>query len=125
MGEAASRGTYDERVKQAQVHDAVDKAEVLIALHAEHDVVHVQFMPRDEKPDQESLAMIVASFIQANWLGICAQAREVYFRHVDESHGLTPGQVSLPQPRHILDAQGNLARDTEDVPKIILPGDGQ
>lgn len=122
MGEAANRGTYEERVQQAQIHDAVDKAEILIALHAENDVVHASFMPRDAEPDQDSLAMVTAAYINANWKQIAGEAMALYLKRQDEIHGLTPGQVSLPQPRHILDAQGNLARDTEDVPKIILPG---
>lgn len=117
MGEANARGTLDERIEEAKIK-AFDEAEVIIILSTKDGKLNVKMLPRDDEPDQDSPAVIFASFIDHNCKQLAHQAGSLHTAYKD---ALNPQLVTDASPRRsILNAQGNIARATDDV-NLILP----
>jgi hypothetical protein len=94
MGEAANRGTFDERREEA----VLEAAEVHICVSYEGNKLTVQMFPRDEEPNQDSPAMILAGFINANLKELAEMAMEA--KRLSE----TAVPVAAPAPGIVTDA---------------------
>lgn len=66
MGEANARGDFEDRKAEAEKRDAGEDCEVLMFFKHAEGKLNIQALPRDEVPDQDSPAVIVASFIMEN-----------------------------------------------------------
>jgi hypothetical protein len=65
MGEARARGTHEQHREDALLK-AIDDAEVLVFLSAKDGGINLQILPRDEEPNADSLAVIIASWLNSN-----------------------------------------------------------
>lgn len=119
MGEANQRGTPEERREQA-MERMLDSAEVLIALSADEQGVSMQVLPRDEQPDQDSPAVILAGFINAN-LGNLMQTAFAAKEQHEQNQGAgqqNPQFIKTPGVRSITTPEGGLAKAG---PKLLGP----
>ncbi len=78
MSESKSRSTRAERIQRAQAKNAAEDAEVVIFLKTDNEQLNIQILPRDAEPDQESPAIILASFLNANMPALVQASREAY-----------------------------------------------
>lgn len=123
MGQANSRGTFEERREQALERE-MDEAECIVFLKSDNGKLKISFLPRDAEPTTESPAMIFAAYLGNNFTQLAGEAMALSISHAAVQMGEAPaaGQVMVATPtRSVLDAQGNIARANEE-PKIILPG---
>ena len=123
MGQANSRGTFEERREQALERE-MDEAECIVFLKSDNGKLKISFLPRDAEPNTESPAMIFAAYLGNNFTQLAGEAMALSISHAAVQMGEAPaaGQVMVATPtRSVLDAQGNIARANEE-PKIILPG---
>lgn len=116
MGEAKNRGTAEER-RQQRMTKMLDEAEVLIALNSDDKSISFQILPRDETPNQQSQAIIMASFIQHNFGNLMQTAMAAYLEH--QAGGSDKPQMIKQQPqRSITTPEGGLAKQ---APAIVGP----
>lgn len=123
MGQANSRGTFEERREQALERE-MDEAECIVFLKSDNGKLKISFLPRDAEPNVDSPAMIFAAYLGNNFTQLAGEAMALSISHAAVQMGEAPaaGQVMVATPtRSVLDAQGNIARANEE-PKIILPG---
>jgi hypothetical protein len=113
MGEANNRGTYEQRRAAA----CVEEAEVLICLKMVDGRVNVQFIPRDEIPDNDSPAVSFGGFLLANCEALLRKSAEVRRQHLAQqaANEGDPRIITDRQPRSITDEAGNVIRSTDDV----------
>ena len=123
MGQANSRGTFEERREQALERE-MDEAECIVFLKSDNGKLKISFLTRDAEPNVDSPAMIFAAYLGNNFTQLAGEAMALSISHAAVQMGEAPaaGQVMVATPtRSVLDAQGNIARANEE-PKIILPG---
>jgi hypothetical protein len=120
MGEAKSRGTPEQRAARAVLDEMLDKSEVLIGLSVTDKHVNIKCLPRDAEPDQESLAIIVASFINANFGGLVETAMQAKkdFEAAQAAGQQNAHFIKQRPVRSITTPEGGLA--TKDA-KIVGP----
>lgn len=121
MGEAKNRGTLEERQQQAEerhqeeIGAAINGAEVVVCLREVEGGINLTIIPRDEAPNSESLAVIVASWLNSNLVAITRAAvlakerSERPAAQVATQEG--PVLVTGRPVRSITTPEGALARD--------------
>lgn len=110
MGEKKMLRKFSER--QANGKQGPDEdCEVLIFLKFNNGLINVQFLPRDEEPNQNSPAVILAGYINANLHQLIREAMDGYNKAQAAKNEIVR---ELPA-RSILTADGNIARRTDDV----------
>lgn len=98
---------------------AIESAEVLIALTETPEGINLEILPRDEAPNSESLAVILASFIDSNFetlMKAAVQAKEMSERadvHVD---GGDMRVVATRPVRSVTSVEGGIAKEG---PRIV------
>lgn len=84
--------------------DAVDDdPEVLLALSDAPEGIHLAVMPRDENPNQDSLAVVLAGFINANLPALVKAAMQAKRQH-------EASEIARIQPRSVTTLEGGLAQ---------------
>lgn len=119
MGEAKTRGSEQQRREQA-VGEVIENAEVLICLSSSDKKVRVAIIPRDEQPDGESLAVILAGFINANFGNLCETALQAKrdFEAAQAAGQPNPQFIKQRPVRSVTRPDGGLAKDG---PVIVGP----
>ena len=101
MSEAKQHGSFDERKQQAREEDAIEDCEVLIFLKTADGALNVQILPRDADPNQDSPAVILASFLNANMDAIAQAAMDGYHKSKKPGdHNTTPLKLIYPITSH-------------------------
>jgi hypothetical protein len=123
MGQANERGTRDERVTQAvqaRTFEMLEGSEVLIGLSADAAGVSIKCLPRDAEPNQESEAVIVAAFINANFGSLVQTAMQAKkdFEAAQAAGQPNPHMIKQQPQRSITSVDGGLAKD---APAIVGP----
>lgn len=131
MGEANQRGTQADRKEQA-VNKAFEEAEIVMCISSpDQKSVNIKFLPRDEEPNQDSPAVILASYLNANMAELVVDAvttKREYDAAIaagksnQEAANAPALRLAEAPGRSILTADGNIARRTDDVELILPPG---
>lgn len=125
MGEANSRGTFEERRNQS-LERQLEQSEVIVFLKAEEGKLNISTLTRDEQPNQDSPAVIFAAFLNANFRELAGQAMALAMSHAMAETGELPHAGTVIQESakpQILDAGGKVARS--DQPLRIVGAGGE
>jgi hypothetical protein len=122
MREAKSRGSAEDRKVQAMLK-ALEAAEVVICLSETDGGISLQTIPRDESPNGDSLAVIVASWLNSNLAAITKAAVQAKLQseqpRVDVKTGGGDMRVIAQRSvRSITTPEGGLAKD---APMLLGP----
>lgn len=132
MGEAAARGTYEER-RNARLNEMVEQAEVLLTLRIDDTgKLALSTLARDNPVDESSPAIGFAEYLLANWKQLAGEALALKSTALagGDRDDLRSGLVVLPngQPAAeerdpvILGARGEvISTDQDSGPRIELP----
>lgn len=125
MGEANSRGTFEERREEARDR-AFKDGEVLIALSKDPaGGLRVQMVSRDEQPDQQSPAVIFAWFLHVNMQQLAGEAMAMSRAHAANEAGDTDapqgGVHVLGSGPRIAAADGTPMTDAKAGVEIVGP----
>ena len=85
MGQAKARGTKEQREAQAKAHQDAEDAEVFVFFKHAQGQLNVQFIARDEEPDQSSPAVILASYLQSNLDQLVKESLVAYKQFMEQS----------------------------------------
>lgn len=116
MGQANQRGSAEERREQAMAR-MLDDAEVLIALNENDGAINLQALPRDEVPNQDSAAVILAGFINANLGNLMQTALQARQQHAENlAAGVqNPHMIKQVPVRSLTAVDGGLAKDAPTI----------
>lgn len=113
MGETKMRRQFEKR-ETKNCGDITEDCEVMIFLKTKNGMLNVQFLPRDEEPNQDSPAVILAGYLNANIHQFICEAMDGY-----KAFKAKPTVIDEAPRRSILTADGNIARQTDDVAIVI------
>lgn len=132
MGEAASRGTYEER-RDARLNEMVDQAEILLAIRVDDNgQLVLSSLARDNPVDESSPAVGFAEYLLANWRQLAGEALALKSTAVagDGRDDLCSGVIELPnglaaaaaheRPPVIFGAHGGVISSEQGV-RVELP----
>lgn len=126
MGEAKSRGSFEERREDAMGR-MLDNAEVLIAVSEQEGGIHLSVLPRDEAPNGQSLAVILASWLNSNFEAVTRAAVQAKLQSEQAVTDVTPKDggdlkaIAMRPVRSITTPEGGLAKGEA----VLLGPDGR
>ena len=106
MGQAKARGTRNERIEQSIRGSEDDDAEIIIFLKATDAQLNVQIAARDETPNQDSPAVILASYLSANMDQLIAESQQAHRAFVEGEKQEAAPEDPPEQPLRLLDPNG-------------------
>src|SRR5688572_184729 len=117
MGEAKTKGTYNRRRANAVM---VDSAEVVICISHDGDKQELKanFILRDDPPNKESHAVIIANWMAHNWNTLARQAMVAYEQYMAEQTDAVAERTSA----EALDERSSLITPTA---RPVLNADGE